>query len=318
MTLMQASLPMPPGLLQMLRAPRRLRRLLCIPAFVLLAAPCSAQEGSLGAAWLRDSGTGAGPAPRGAGKAALIDFSPIAAGGNRVDLGQDALAPPALIAAVQSGDAGALRPLVEGGIALNLPDAAGDTALMHAVRQGHIEVVRLLLEYGANPNPRGGNGLTPLMHTVLADDRWMARLLLRQGADPDGRDAGGQRPLFAAIKFARNAIAAELLRAGADIDLDNADKQSALVYAIVEGNTDVVRRIVASPRDLNREDAEGRTPLYWALFFKRFEAADLLLSNGARLGVRAIEMPAGAAGSPPANELLKIQAAEQKADLAMP
>jgi len=268
---------------------RGMLRVLGAAGLMACAAAGYAQEGVLGPAWLGDHGTVQGGTAHSKGKAGLTDFSAIGAGGNRVELEQDRLAPPALLDAVRKSDLAAVRRLIESGTPVNLPDAVGGTtALFYAVQGGNIDMARLLLQYRADPNVHAANGLTPLMHAVLQDDRWMARLLLRRGADPDARDASGKRPLFAAIEFVHNAVAAELVGAHADLSLENGDQQTALVYAIVEGDIDVVRRIAAEHAYLNREDGEGRTPLYWALFFKRDDAVAILKTAGARQGSQKI------------------------------
>jgi len=266
----------------------------CALALMMATLPPSAtgQEGTLDASWLRDAPNRADRAPRAHGKAAWIDFSPFGTSGSDFVSGRDELASPALLAAIKSGDAAAVRGQLEHPIALNLPDAAGDTGLNIAVRAGHIDVVRLLLERGADPNRRGADGMSPLMRATLADDRWMARLLLRQGADPDQPDASGQRPLFAAIKFRRDAITVEILQADADIEIENSEHMSALVYSIVEGDMPALQLMLKRGARINREDEDGRTPLFWALFFKRYDQARLLFSAGGRLGQQNIALPA--------------------------
>src|SRR3712207_2495053 len=54
--------------------------------------------------------------------------------------------------AARSGDAAAVRALLERGADVNARFRYGQTALFKAAERGHVEVVKLLLERGADPN----------------------------------------------------------------------------------------------------------------------------------------------------------------------
>ena len=98
---------------------------------------------------------------------------------------------PALMLAVQSGDAAAVDQLLKRGADPNQTDAAGATALMWAIPD--IEKVRRLVAAGANVNARSTDtGRTPLLIAAnYPGTVELLKLLLAQGADLRAKDAAG-------------------------------------------------------------------------------------------------------------------------------
>ncbi len=128
--------------------------------------------------------------------------------------------PMALNALIGLGDpVNMLRFLTARGVDLH-DEWEGRNVLMEALQNGQIGPVRFLLEAGLNPNRTDGEGRTALHYLQpdspikeTSDDilsaillRWLywhygkghaaslARLLLAHGADPDRRDAAGESP----------------------------------------------------------------------------------------------------------------------------
>lgn len=106
----------------------------------------------------------------------------------------------ALIGAARSGDAEAVRRLLQGGAN---PNEAGGVngwpVLMHAVHKGQHRTAAALLDGGANPNLSGAGGYTALMMASGYGDAEMVRLLLRGGADPKAARPDGTTALSLAV-----------------------------------------------------------------------------------------------------------------------
>ena len=115
---------------------------------------------------------------------------------------------PALMLAVQSGDAAAVDQLLKRGADPNQTDAAGATALMWAIPD--IEKVRRLVAAGANVNARSTDtGRTPLLIAAnYPGTVELLKLLLARGADLRAKDAAG----FTALGLAMLSADVEVVR----------------------------------------------------------------------------------------------------------
>ena len=86
--------------------------------------------------------------------------------------------PPPLQAAADRGDVEALkRMLADPATRVDAPDAAGRTALLHAVLSQHAAAVRLLIAAGADPGRADPAGLTPLAAARTGASAEIAALL---------------------------------------------------------------------------------------------------------------------------------------------
>ena len=106
--------------------------------------------------------------------------------------------------AVERGDAGEIRDLLERGADPDARDRYGQTALMRAARDGHDELARALIEAGAALDVTAKYGLSALMLAALNGREAIALALARAGADRSIRGTGA--PGFA------GRTAAELAR----------------------------------------------------------------------------------------------------------
>src|SRR5687767_15167984 len=86
--------------------------------------------------------------------------------------------------AAQVGNANVIAPLVASGAQVSALTATGATALMHAAHSGNADAVRILIENGADPNVKEtANGQTALMFAAASDRVEALKLLIARGAD---------------------------------------------------------------------------------------------------------------------------------------
>lgn len=85
----------------------------------------------------------------------------------------------------RDGDAGQLTDLLDGGLPVDLTNAAGDTLLVLAAYHAHPEVVELLLARGADHARVNDRGQTALAAAAFRQCEPVVRALLDAGADPD-------------------------------------------------------------------------------------------------------------------------------------
>merc|ERR1711998_682400 len=110
----------------------------------------------------------------------------------------DAMGRTALHGACADGTANAVRAMVQGGIALDTPDAVENwTGLHFAAAYNHVACVQLMLAGGANPN---------------AEDKW------------------GRSPSYIASQRGNIAVVAELVDASANVELPTKDGATAFDF----------------------------------------------------------------------------------------
>lgn len=117
--------------------------------------------------------------------------------------------------AAKSGDAAALRALLDGAVGVDSLDRYGQTALMLAAPRGHREAVEVLLGAGADLDHTAKYGLSALMLATINDRQEIARLLVEAGADTRIRGTGApgfyeKTALDLAVDLGRAGIAALL------------------------------------------------------------------------------------------------------------
>ncbi len=146
-----------------------------------------------------------------------------------------ALAAADLPAAAMSGDADAVRRLLDLGLPIDGVDAQGCTALLRAAGGGHAAVVDLLLARGADLHLAAHSGATPLSAAVSMRQLDIVGTLLAAGARIEQPLPGGATVLMLASALGMPDIAARLLAAGADVHAGDAQGLTPLHCAALYG-----------------------------------------------------------------------------------
>ncbi|HEY8503665.1 MAG TPA: ankyrin repeat domain-containing protein, partial [Gemmataceae bacterium] len=132
-------------------------------------------------------------------------------------------------------------------------DPAVQVNLVQAVMSGQAEAVRALIERGADVNVPTLSG-TPLYAAVCRWREDMVDMLLAAGADPDAGNSLGT-PLIEALQQGRESIARKLLAAGANPNRTPeplfGEQASPLAHAVVQGDPDMVRPLIRAGADVN-------------------------------------------------------------------
>lgn len=210
---------------------------------------------------------------------------------------------PALIKAIQAGDAIAMRKLLEEGANPNARDGNGTPALMNAALYGGAMHMKLLIERGADVNARNAMDATALLWA--AGDAAKARLLIEKGAEVNAQSKLGRTPLMVAAAVAGNAPTVKLLLAkGAKVDVrDNiapipiipvgGGKGTALMDAARTGDEASVKMLLEAGADVNALDDRKGSALSEAVMYSRRGVVKMLVEAGARVDgqVTALELP---------------------------
>lgn len=175
--------------------------------------------------------------------AAHCDASITAAllrGGVNINASNDRGQSAAWIAA-DSGNAGALRLLVDAGANLDSADTSGDTPLMRALARGGSDAAAALLPKTSAAVVQNASGNTPLMLAAKSNMKDAVAALLKAKAPLNARNANGYSALMIAAQEGHAEIAKLLIDAGADQSLRNKKREQASDIASVLGHADVLK-----------------------------------------------------------------------------
>ena len=227
----------------------------------------------------------------------------------------------AMVDAVDAGDAGRLKALIEANPSLVHARVAsditcGDTLLHRAdpratngarMTKGHLEVAQLLIDSGIDIDAMGGCGdscfTPPIDASSWIGNQRMAALMLDNGADPDRSYWTMTKPVRTAANHKGKAIFRMLLKAGAEYTLyetvalgflkltrelldQDADAVNALddgALPIVQAAQDVkmTRLLLRYGADPNGQDSRGVTALMEASQAGAKDVVEALLGGGA-------------------------------------
>jgi ankyrin repeat protein len=215
--------------------------------------------------------------------------------------GAVALAAPAdtrLIDAVRSGDATAVRGLIQRKAPVGGAEADGTTALHVAVRGDRVDLVQALLKAGAPANAVTRYGITPLVLAAGNGNPAIVGALLEAGANPNAANPDGETVLMDAARSGNLAVVERLLAAGADVNArDTWRSETAVMRAAAENHADIVARLAAAKADLDvrskvltypnvREDFS--TMVFTAIPKGGFTALMLAAREGAHAAARTL------------------------------
>jgi ankyrin repeat protein len=232
----------------------------------------------------------------------------------------DLLGRTALVWAIDSGDMGLVRLIVEHGADLRARDKAGFDPLMLAIINyfGYKapEIVPYLMEKGADVHNRSDKdriygafteGLTAF-HLAATEGRTdLFPLLRRYGADPNSQDKEGNTPLFCALTELQMGISSTnlglnyekrilvLIENGADPNIPNYRGMTPLMEAARWNHLVAVQALLKGGANVHLKDKRGCTALAWAGRFpeddKDKAVVQALLNAGAKVGlIEAMQM----------------------------
>jgi ankyrin repeat protein len=214
-------------------------------------------------------------------------------------LGAGASASAAFTEAVDSGLVDIVAKALSEGADPNAVDSEGRSPLWWALERGpergthsspdSFSVVESLLRAGADPR-RVPEGSTPPLHQAISKD-WPRALeaLLQFGADAFQVEGRGRTILHACAGRGDPGLTQRVLALGVPVDATDFEGTTALHLAIV--NRVNMKVLLDAGAAINVRDGSGRTALGRAMRDCKFDAAILLLKEGALVGELEADVP---------------------------
>lgn len=183
-----------------------------------------------------------------------------------------------LEAAVHENASDIVKILLKAGANPQIFSEKGEYSLVTAADWGYVDIVKMLLDAGANPNFSRSENCTPL----IAACRWghdeAAALLLQAGANPNVIDSDfGDSLLMQAAEDGNPKCVKLILGLGVDVNHRNHDGETALLYAVNRRLPHIVLDLLRAGANPNIKDNAGTSPLAFALTYKNYECAEILL-----------------------------------------
>ena len=191
--------------------------------------------------------------------------------------------------AIERGDIGCVKFLVDSGSNVHSKDMCGMTPLHHASKHRSIDIASYLLECGADLYTKDLRGLTPMHYAVELWSLDDVQFWFDSGADVNTRDINGLTLLHYAAKERNLHFVRFLVESGADINGRDLVEFTPLHFAAQKNSAEVVKYLVESGADVNGRDSGKFTPLHDAALNDNLEAVRYLVESGADVNSRNIE-----------------------------
>ena len=193
-----------------------------------------------------------------------------------------------LIQAIEQGETGKVRRLIDAGVNPNARGESGDPAVHIAIAQTEANrgLVEFLLASGAKIDAENNYQQTPLHYACAHGQLSIVNTLIKHGADVNYKDDGGETPLFDSIDGFDNhfpVVLQELVAHGADPQARSESGETLLFKAAWHDNSPATAALLRLGLDSNARDVWGRTPLMEAAITGSLDCMKLLLAHGANV-----------------------------------
>jgi len=185
--------------------------------------------------------------------------------------------------AVEGGNAGMVRLLLDHKADVNAPDKRGRQPIHWAVQIERTNLIAHLLQAGADVNARGEQGATPLHESVKLARPELVEFLIKSGADVNARNNGGKTPRDVAASLGRTEIERVLQAHGGEgPPLETITPET--IDAVVRGRlAEVEAFLKTNPDAAKATNRHGQTLLQQATVSDQVGIAKLLLDHGAEI-----------------------------------
>jgi ankyrin repeat protein len=161
--------------------------------------------------------------------------------------------------------------------------------LIDAAKAGESAAAISLVDHGADVNAAASDGTSALMWAAHRGDGPLVDRLLKAHADPKRVNSYGATALSEAAVFGDTGIIKKLLAAGVDADVPGADGQTPLMIVARTSNVEAAEALLSHGAKINtREQWRNQTALMWAAAQGQPAMVKLLIRRGADVDAREI------------------------------
>lgn len=186
-----------------------------------------------------------------------------------------------VVGTAETGDAAALRKLLDGGA--GLWNVVGDfdcrRPIHYAAKNGHLECLKVLLEYGADIHSVDIEDETAITLASLFGHTECVRYLLEQGANANNCAVDGTPLIYAAARGNVECVKL-LLERGANVNEIVCYGKTALRAAVRRDSLQCVKLLVEHGAVVTEADYDGFDEMMWAVLECCEECIQLVLAAG--------------------------------------
>ncbi len=216
--------------------------------------------------------------------------------------------PDTLLKAIEKGNLGKVKQLIELGADLNTKNENQQTALYIAAKNNQFAILKYLIEQGADIQAKEKDNLSILHRAVESNHLSMARYLIEKGADSFAKNNDKKTPFDRAKNknyielvnyFLDEKSLLEAVEKGdlkkiklltelkyAYIETKNIQQQTALYTAVKKNHFSVVKYLVEQGANINAREKDGWSILHRAVETNKLSIVQYLVENGADLHAR--------------------------------
>jgi len=190
---------------------------------------------------------------------------------------------PLVLAAAHNGLTSAVQAFIEKGVDKHIKETNGAGLLHLAAHGGHFDCCKMLLANGFGTEAKDGEGFEPLHCAAQSGNRDTVKLLLDAGGNVNSVTGEGLLPCHVAACTGSEEVFTQLMECGADTMTRSKDGWLPLHFAAQWGHPKLVEMLLqVDGADINAmENVEGHTALHIAAAGGKKQCVTVLLAAGA-------------------------------------
>ena len=162
------------------------------------------------------------------------------------------------------------------GAEINATGNDGKTALHYAAQTGQAEAIKELINCGATTEPKDKYGKTVLHYAARSGLVEVIRVLVGPDAKTEATDENGDTALHVAAKYGQVEAIKVLINCDAKTEATDRNGKTALHWSALHGQVEAITVLIENGAEINATDDDGKTALQVASGYGHSEAIRIL------------------------------------------